>query len=357
MSTKLPVNISTEENTTASPYPIQILREDPWHDFTKHNGYIPLAKRLMLKVISDIDECEDVWNDISPNRKLFDLWEIRKSFFESYKSDPYFLTIFEQKGLKENLLGVLPLWVDDDDYKGQYAWYGGYWPEENNFFVRDLEVIPLLLMAAPSPLCLQCIDPIPDYDFLESLHGFSFEKDKKYFMNLSKYHTVNEYLTSLKKKKRYNIKRDRKIILANHPNVILNNFSHLERLFELNIARFRGKYVDTPSEYSIFEDIRQKNLFRKFIANSHVAEPRMISTVINGNVEAVEMGFIFNRTYYALSSGANIMKYSGLGVYSNLLVIEDALKNGCEKIDFFEGDYNWKDSWNLDTFFHYKFVK
>lgn len=343
--------------TFPAPYPVKILKKEPWYSFTKHNGYIPFAQKLVMQVHSNLGETEEIWNEFSPNKSLFDLWEIRRAFFESYKIDPYFLTIYQQTGTEKNIMGVLPMWLDNDEYAGKYAWCGGFWPEDNTFFVKDTEVIPLLLMAAPSPVFLQCILPNSDYDFLKTLHGYTEEKSKKYFLDLTRYGTLSDYLSVLKKKKRYNIKRDRKRILSLKPKTIINDFTHLDRLFELNVLRFRQKPVEDQNATSLFEDDRQRELFRKLISNADVYHPRMISTVINGNVEAVELGFIYKKTYYAMCAGVDIMKYSGMGVYSNLLVMEDALNHGCEKIDFLEGNYNWKDSWRLNSFTPYEFIK
>ena len=38
----------------------------------------------------------------------------------------------------------------------------------------------------------------------------------------------------------------------------------------------------------------------------------------------------------------NISQFPGIGTYINLFQIQDAINLGCKKIDFLEGDYNWK---------------
>jgi hypothetical protein len=357
MSLSLPDLYLQSATPTALPYPTAILRKRPWYSFVRTNGYMSLAQRLLIKVYSSTKIAETLWNKFSPKESLFDLWSFRKPFFESFKTEPYFLTLFEEKEDEDSVLGVLPLWIDDDEFKGKYSWCGGYWPENNSFFVKDEEVIPLLLMAAPKPLYLSCIKPLAEYEFLKTLPGFSYEEELKFYLPISQYANVDDYLQRLKKKKRHNIRRDRKRILSYRPRIILNDPRHIEDLFRLNIDRFTvGTNGDRRSD-SIYQDKRQQELFRKLIGNSSEYETRIIATELNGKIEAVEVGFIYNKVFYSVSSGANITDYSGLGVYSNLLVIEDAMKNKCTQIDFLEGDYNWKSSWDLEGYHECKFEK
>lgn len=354
---QLPENFFETLLTIPKPYPVRILKEEPWYSFTRHNGYIPFAQKLVMQIHSDFSSAEEIWEEFSPNKSFFDLWGVRKSFFEGLGMDPYFLTIYRQNGNKKSPMGVLPLWLDDDEYAGKYSWCGGYWPEDNTFFVKDPEVIPLLLMAAPAPTELACIKPLKEYEFLKTLYGFEEVSQKKYFLSLKLYKTMDDYLLKLKKKKRYNVRRDRKHILAFKPRTVYNEFAHIDDLFKHSIVRFRTKYPGNPDEYSVFESSRHQQVFRNLIKDSKDYKTRMISTIINGKVEAVELGFIYHEVYYAVCAGVNVERYPGLGVYSNLLVMEDALNHGCEKIDFLEGNYNWKDSWNLEFYHHYQFTK
>lgn len=351
MDLTLPVQGDHSVNST--PYPTHLLRRKPWYDFTRHNGYQALAKQLRLQVVSNIETAGYLWEQFSLNQSLFDLWDVRRSFYESFKIDPYFLVLYEQKYHKQNILGVLPLWLDGDYWKDEYSWYGGFWPEDNTFFVKDLEVIPLLLMAAPAPLELQCIKPLAQYDFLRSFPGFG-DNDQKFFMNLSTCGTPEAYLMNIKKKKRHNIRRDCNRIESLNPVIEFGRFDQLERLFKLNIERFKDM---PPDDKSIFENKDEQALFYNLIKRVHVAEPYVMTVSIKGQVEAVEVGFIYDGVCYAFSSGANIPAYSGLGVYSNFKLIEEMMRRDLTKIDFLQGDYNWKSSWELDSYMSCEFSK
>lgn len=341
---------------TSAPYPVTILTQPPWYDFTKQNGYIKLAKTLHLRVESDRNKLRELWEQFSPNVSAFDLWDVRRAFADGYQFDPYFVTLFIPGKDHENVVGILPLSVDEGPEPPKYIWFGSNWPEDNTFFVNDPELIPLLLFAAPESLRVDCIQMQPKYEFLKTVPGFSKDKEKKYFLDISKYATLADYLTILKKKKRYNIKRDRKRIQSLSPTIQINTYDHIEELFRLNILRFRQKFNNDPDERSTFENDRQKDAFRNLVKNAGKYQARIISTIINGEVAAVELGLAYNKTYYALNAGAAIAKYSGIGVYSNCLVLEDAQRLGCTKIDFLEG-HSWKDSWKMNYCYQYQFSK
>lgn len=354
----MPANKKVHKET--EPYPSALIAQPPWNNFLAENGCRNLSRHLQLKSVQNLAEGEELWKKFSPQISIFDLWGVRLSFYEGYRYRPYFLVIY--RGHK--IAGLLPLWFNANPTFGKtasdfakFTWFGSNWPEDNVFFVDDPELIPLLLLASPKPTELACIKPLAQYEFLKEFTGFTHEEDKKYFLDLSCVTTLDDFLTHLKKKKRYNLRRDRKRISALTPKIIISDHQNLEEMFALSIDRFRKKYPDEPSEQSAFEDDRRKEVFRSLAVKARDYRVRLITTVINDKIEAVEFGLVYNRTYTALNAGVDVSHFSGLGVFSNLLIIEDALKLGCRKIDFLESDNNWKDSWHLDSYYQYQFTK
>lgn len=359
-------NISNIQKNSTTPFPQALLVSPPWKGFLTHNGYRELSKELNLHIFTDLEAIKELWQEFTPNRSVFDTWDVRKSFYDAYIFPSQIITIERKQGKRRETIGVLPLWYNTDSSPigeskyydcGKHVWFGSNWPEDNLFFVKDPEIIPLLLLAAPKPLELACIRREKEYEFLESFPGFQYEEEKKYFLDISLVTSLDDFLSHLKKKKRYNLKRDKKKIEALSPIAHINEIAHLEDLFALNMKRFRELFPEDPDEYSSFEDPRRQNVFRNLAKNSHIYQHRIIATSIKGKIEAVEFGLVHNKTYYAFNAGVDISAYSGLGVFSNLLVIEDALKLGCTKIDFLEGDNHWKESWHLDSVSQYQFIK
>ena len=181
MDLSLP-DLSLNDTISTVPYPTGILTKRPWHSFVKTNGYLSLAKRLSIKVYSQMSAAEILWKTFSTNDSLFGLWDFRRAFFESFNIEPYFLTIFDKH--EDTILGMLPLWLDDDEFEGKYSWYGGYWPENNTFFVKDPEIIPLLLMAAPEPLHLSCIKPLQIMRFCKTFLVLRLRRKQNFFFLL-----------------------------------------------------------------------------------------------------------------------------------------------------------------------------
>lgn len=349
---------------SSATYPTTILTQPPWQDFFSRNGYINLSAHLFVKVYNDIEETKHIWELFSPDKSAFDLWDVRLAFWDGYHFQPYVITLQKNTKHKDEIVAALPLWFTSeteneipDSPPDRYVWFGSNWPEDNVLFVKEMEYAPLLFSIAPKPLELACFKPLSDYNFLLTFPGFSREEDKKYFLDLSQIHTLDDFLNRLKKKKRYNLKRDRKHMLALTPVTRIDCYSDVEEMFKLNIMRFREKYPDNPSEYSAFEDERRCNVYRSLISRAGKYQARLITTVIGDKIEAVEFGLVYNKTYYAFNAGVDVSAYSGLGVFSNLAVVEDAIKLGCTKIDFLEGDNNWKESWNLDFVYQYQFKK
>jgi CelD/BcsL family acetyltransferase involved in cellulose biosynthesis len=290
-------------------------------------------------VISDIKECEKLWREFSPNLTLFDTWEFRLAFYAAYKYKPYFL-VLKKNG--ENL-ALLPLWYEDNNFYDKnlkrYTWFGSDWQEENKFWAKNIDYIPLLLSLAPTPLYLNAISK-DSVDKLKDKIEFK-EDEPKYVLNLKGFENHEDYLMTLKKNTRRNLRKDRNRILKQSPQIVIDNFSDLDILIELAKKRFREK-----GESADWEDPRRVETFKnviKFSGKSY--KVRMIKVKINGKGAGVDLICILNKTYFAVKCGYNISEFSGIGNFINLYEIDDAIKLGMEKIDFLQNNYQWKNKY------------
>jgi CelD/BcsL family acetyltransferase involved in cellulose biosynthesis len=295
--------------------------------------------RYKVEVVSDIKECEKLWRQFSPNLTLFDTWEFRNAFYEAYRYKPYFL-VLKKNG--ENL-ALLPLWYEDKNFYDKsikrYTWFGSDWQEENKFFAKSTDYLPILLSLAPTPLYLNAISK----DEVEKLKGkVEFKEDEpKYVLNLKGFKNHEDYLMTLKKNTRRNLRKDRNRILKQKPEIVINNFSDINVLIELAKKRFQEK-----GEGADWEDPRRVETFKnviKFSGKSY--KVRMIKIKINGKDAGVDLICILNKTYFAVKCGYNISEFSGIGNFINLYEIDDAIKLGMEKIDFLQNNYQWKNKY------------
>jgi len=299
------------------------------------------SKDLLFRVETDLSQCQLLWEEFSPNESLFDLWDFRLAFWRGYQYQPYFITL----SFQGEIISVLPLWFDKED--GQYTWFGGSWHDENIFFSKSPKTIPLLLKLIPGKARLFCI---------RSQESFLETDEEKYLLDLKNFSSLNDFWGILKKKKRYNLKRDWKRIQALKPEIIINDFSHLETLFKLNINRFDGMILGDNK--STFLSKEKQKTFREVINLAKDYQVRMISTKINGKIVAVDLVALYKKTYYCLAGGCDVAGYSGLGSFANLQLIKDAIGlENIDLIDFLQGDVNWKASWKLGTRPLFKFAK
>lgn len=229
---------------------------------------LPPLKALKVEIISKIPQCLKLWQEFSPQKTLFDTWEFRYAFYKSYKYKPYFILL---KNQAENL-ALLPLW--HDTLRKQYFWFGSNWQEEVSFFSKDANFIPVLISLAPSPCELNAISK-ESADSIKDKISFKRD-DSKYVLNLEGFKNHEDYLMTLKKNNRRNLRKDRNKVVRLNPEIIIDNFSDYDDLVELSRKRFEEKGEDTD-----WEDPRRVETFRQVIKLTGKSyKARMISVKI-----------------------------------------------------------------------------
>lgn len=300
--------------------------------FSERNDISKRGHKLTLKVHSNLEACYYLWNKFSEKKSLFDLWDFRVSWFQGYRYTPYFYTIYQGK----LPLAVLPLWYNEG--KERYEWFGSDWMEDNLFFtLNPLLVLPLfqILPAKTHLNAIESIDP-------ELFPFLKIEKDdEKYIKNVKRLKTVEEFLAGLKKKRRYNLKRDCFRIGELNPkvNILLEpNFSHFEDIIKLSKRRFNGTLKD-ETDLIVPERVET---YRRILKNSGLYKVRFIKVFIKDRLAAIDLILTYRDRYYALKGANDLSSFSGIGNYMVYLEIKDAIENGLSLIDSLQIDYGWK---------------
>lgn len=316
--------------TLNPPHVLRSLTVSDSDSCSKNGASLPL-KKLQIEIISDIGSCFELWKKFSPRKTLFDVWEFRLAFYKAYKYKPYFMLL---KNRSEEL-ALLPLWYEDDTRR--YCWFGGDWQEEVRFFSRHPRHVPVLLSLAPSPLLLNAITQDATRHLKRKVR---FEEDDpKYILVLRKFRSHEDYLATIKKKPRQNLRRNRKRIEAQNPRIVIDNLSDFEHLVRLSKERFKQK-----SEETDWKDPRRIEAFRQVIRLAGKSfKIRMITVLINRKVAGVDLIALFEKCYYTLRCGYNVKDFPGIGSFFSLLEIDDAIGLGMRKIDFLQESYEWKD--------------
>ncbi len=292
---------------------------------------------MEFKICNDVNECCKLWNILSPNKRLFDVWDFRICFYDEHDNETYFIVGYEGK----EPTGLIPLCFFKS--KNQYSFFGGWFPERNSFFLKDKAKLPLLLEQCPANTFIEGIDPDESkyYNFLED--------EYTYYLDLSKYNNdFEKYFSSLDKKKQKNFKRE--ISKLPKYKVHYNRLEDFDRLVELNIKQYEeeSKFNDTLIKNGISNMIKLAN--KKGILE-------MMSLEINGRIEAVDIGIIFKEWYYAIIGGANNQKIPNLGKLMTMLDIKNAITKKAKYVDFFATSGYWKNIWNFDKEMLLKFIK
>ena len=301
--------------------------------------YLNPFPELTIQVVTQLEECQSLWRKYIAPQSLFDTWEFRYAFYLGFRHEPYFLLLKDQQ---DQVVAMLPLWYESDTK--HYAWFGSWWQEDNKIFVTKREYLPFLLEAAPSPLILNAIEAAWLEETLPNWQNFNFQLDfPKFILDLSLHHSAEEFLSCLKKKKRYNLKRDRERILAQNPQFYFDRDSDLEMLIKLSTQRFEQK-----GEEASWVDPRSSESFRQVVKlgrEKKSYQVRLISVEIAGQIAAVDLVTLFNGTYSPIKCGYDVENFPGIGNFLNLFEIDDACSLNMKKIDFLEMSYGWKEKW------------
>jgi len=296
-----------------------------------NNGLTKYLKNLRLSIVTDLKTCKKIWQQLSPNENLFDLWDVRLAFHQSYGGQPYFMTLTKNS----HLLACLPLFYQNTIKK--YTWFGSDWMENINFFTADPYFLPILLYFAPKPLVLEGISQksarlLPEFIKLEQdLPNFA--------LDLTRLMTMDHYLSTLPKKKRYNFRRDYRKILELQPVVTFDDFDQFEKMITITKKRFHDKGEETDVEKDPFIEGAFYNLLH---AGSSQFEAKLQTVTINGRTAAIDMLAFHNGVVYPMRGGNDIPNFPGIGNFINYHEINQAFAMGLKKIDYLQIGYGWK---------------
>ena len=305
------------------------------YDLNTHytNGLSKYVEKIRFEVISDISECEKIWNYFSPKETLFDLWEFRMFFHEVYGRRPYFLTIKKN----DKMLACLPLAYEEAEKA--YAWFGSSWQEDCRFFAVDPFYVPILLFFSPKPLHLYGICSEDKGKLPEFIN--TKEEEGNYFLNLETKTSINDYFIFLNKKKRYNLKRDYKYIKSFGPVMIEDEFEHYDKMVQITNQRFHKRGLETDFDTDPYMERIFKNIVSKSKKDFKV---KMLRAEIEGKIAGIDIIAEYNNLYYPLRGGNDTTNFPGIGNFLNIYEITEAIEKNMKEINFLQYDYGWKGS-------------
>lgn len=312
---------------------LQIIPKTPQNKHLYQNGVSKLIPRLTLKVHSEIEECYYLWEEFSPKKTLFDLWDFCYSWSQGLNFKPYFYTLYEGK----KPLGVLPLSYDHEDKR--FEWFGCEWLENHSFFVEDEKIIDLLLAVAPSPLFLNSLASFDGVDKLTRFGEVTTDPDDRNIKDISKFSSIDQLLTTFKKKARYNIKYDHRRLMSAGVKVEMTetkDLKNFEELMEMNKRRFDG--IDRDVSY--VEKFQEA--FRLIIKNANQYSFKYIKVSSKDKTASIDMVITYKDIYYPFTGSNDVSNFNGIGNFMTYIEFEDAINKGLKLVDVLQEDHGWK---------------
>lgn len=283
---------------------------------------------MKFRVETNLNQCQKLWEEFSPRLHLFDLWEYRYCFYQGYGYQSYFII-----GLNSGTpTGILPLWFEKKE--NFYTFFGGTFPEPNTFFTKDKSKIGDFIGQCPKHTALYYIKESESdyYRFQES--------EPKFYLEMRKYNNdINQFISSFSRKHRKNLKYDLKQLEKRGCSFRYNYLKDFGRMVTLNQKRFK--------KGSDFNELEMATSIKELMQTAYrQGKLNMISLMINGRVEAVEMAIIHNGCYYVLCGGRNL-EIENIGKAMIIEHINSALNKRIFKLDFLSSESGWKRLWHL----------
>lgn len=293
---------------------------------------------IEIKIISDLEEAKKLWNLLSPEETIYDLWDFRYTYYQANRAPLNFQAAYDDG----RLVALLPLQFSVE--YNCWEFFAEEFVEDNRlFFLPGYEnIIPDLYNNLNGKV--KIYDLVGDEPYTKKMPL----EDYVYYLDLKNISSLGDYLKILSPKKRRNFSRDFRILEAQGDiKIVYNRFSDFDKLFSLNHNRF--------GEESYLKEEQIKKVHRDLLKMPY--EWQMISLEVNGESAAVSLAVVYKGTYYYLNSGADFLKFPESGNYLNRLNLERAINLRALVFNVGLGDCGWKKRWSFSTNPQYKYVK
>ncbi|MFH2036086.1 MAG: GNAT family N-acetyltransferase [Candidatus Zixiibacteriota bacterium] len=303
----------------------------------RHARELETVTMSRVRIVSDIDECRELWNQLIPRETISDLWEVRFCFHNQYNHKPWFIVAEED----DRIVGFLPLSLDEEAGQFNYfpgeMWEGKTWLEQNRVIARNGRVLKDMLKACPQAYNLRYLLPV------ENIHEVTHIVDEVgYLFKPPKYdYSFLNYMKEFSHKSEKRLSKDLEVYKQRNTSYRYNDIADFDKLVDLNLERFGSN--------SYFFDTRFREGFKQLmLLLQENGWLRLTSIIIDNTIAAVDLGCIYNGTYTLLAGGTNV-DYPGIAKLINVHHMQFACNEKLKRVDFLCGDFSWKKLFHLEA--------
>ncbi len=290
---------------------------------------------MKVRISADLEEGKLIWEKLWTRRNLFDLWEVRMCFQESFARAPHFIIAEKQ----QRPVGFLPLsWIEEERSFGYFpgeTWEGRTWLEQNRIPAVWLPIRHALWEAAPDNTELRYLHQ----ETTVSLPGTSIDEIGYHFYPPHHCYNFDDYWSLFSRKSRKQIRCEVEKFEAMGSGYHLNCLDDIPWMFENSLRKYGNR--------SYFCDSRFLNGFDHLLSFLAGRSMLRVTTIrIKGRRAAVDVGAVF-RNRYTVLAGATDPEFLGIAKMINLFHIKWGCGQHLERIDFLCGDFGWKQRFHL----------
>lgn len=288
-----------------------------------------------IRAVSDLDECQQIWQQVMPAELITDLWEVRNCFQPHFRYRPNFIVAEASRGI----CGLLPLsWIEESRCYGYFPgeiWHGKTWLEQNRIYSRGHMQPADLLALCPSSYHLRYLLSNPG----RPLAKMTTDEIGYLFLPPHYDYDIQNYFREFSRKSIKHILREVAAIEESGVAFRYDDISDFDLMVEMNISRFGAS--------SYFYDTRFRESFRS-LANffNEKGWLRFTTVLIKGEPAAVDIGCIYRSVYTIMAGGTN-SRYPGVAKLINLHHMQWACQQRLQQVDFLCGDFHWKKQFHL----------
>lgn len=287
-----------------------------------------------VRIVSDPDECRQLWQCVMPTELVTDDWAFRACFDAQYQRPRCFIVAQDST----EICGFLPLsWIEESGCYGCFpgeTWHGKTWLEQNRLIARNGCVLRAMMEACPGPHYLRYLllsdDAVADAAVDET--GYLFSPPKYDY-------DMDNYFGEFSGKSARRIRREIDGLFQRGGWVRDGNESDFDVMIDLNVERYGTD--------SYFADLRFRESFHSLMRLlSERGWLRITTVALDGEVAAVDMGCVYRGIYTLLAGGTN-PRFPGVAKVINVHHMENACRQRLQLVDFLCGDFFWKKQFHL----------